>query len=96
MTAKKKTLELTGNVLQALPHTISAVRVEERHESLHPLCGRMRKHHIRTLLGDKRLAERSVHELKRGRIMYQVSGTSITPTIPPLARLGPAPVWSRR
>jgi translation initiation factor IF-1 len=61
-------IEVEGEITEALPSTM--FRVEEGHDVLAPISGKMRKHYIRILPGDKGKVELSPYDLTRGRITY--------------------------
>jgi translation initiation factor IF-1 len=67
----KEKIEATGTVVEALPNATFRVGLEDGHEVLAYICGKMRRYHIRTLLGDKVLVEVSPYDLSRGRIIYR-------------------------
>jgi translation initiation factor IF-1 len=60
-----------GRVVEALPSTQFKVALENGHEVLTYLSGKMRKYYIRILLGDKVRVEMSPYDLTRGRIVYR-------------------------
>lgn len=60
-----------GVVVEALPSTQFRVRLDNGHEVLAYLSGRMRKYYIRILLGDRVKLEMSPYDLTRGRIIYR-------------------------
>ena len=60
-----------GLVIEALPGTQFKVRLENGHEVLAYLSGKMRKYYIRILLGDRVRVEMSPYDLSRGRIVYR-------------------------
>ena len=62
---------LEGKVVEALPNTTFRVELENGHEVLAYLSGKMRKHYIRVLLGDAVRVELSPYDLTRGRIVYR-------------------------
>jgi translation initiation factor IF-1 len=64
-------LILEGKVVEALPNTSFRVRLDNDHEVLAYLSGRMRKYYIRVLLGDRVRVELSPYDLTRGRIVYR-------------------------
>jgi translation initiation factor IF-1 len=64
-------LMVEGNVTEALPATQFKVRLDNGHEVLAYLSGKMRKHYIRILLGDRVRLEVSPYDLSRGRIVYR-------------------------
>jgi translation initiation factor IF-1 len=64
-------IELQGTVVDCLPGTQFKVRLDNGHEVLAYLSGKMRRYYIRVLLGDKVLVELSPYDLTRGRITYR-------------------------
>lgn len=60
-----------GSVIEALPSTQFKVRLDNGHEVLAYLSGKMRKYYIRILLGDRVRIEMSPYDLSRGRIVYR-------------------------
>jgi translation initiation factor IF-1 len=71
MTAKEEKIEIDGEVTEALPSTMFRVALETGHEVLASISGKMRKHYIRILPGDKVKVELSPYDLSRGRITYR-------------------------
>lgn len=71
MTKKEKKIELEGTVIEALPGTQFRVELDNGHEVLAYLSGKMRKYYIRILLGDRVRVEVSPYDLSRGRITYR-------------------------
>ena len=72
MTAKEEKIEVEGEVTEALPSTMFRVALDEGgHEVLATISGKMRKHYIRILPGDKVKLELSPYDLSRGRIIYR-------------------------
>ena len=69
--AKKDVIELEGEVLEALPNAMFKVKLENDHEILAHISGKMRMHYIKILPGDKVTVELSVYDLNRGRITYR-------------------------
>ncbi len=68
---KEEKIEMEGTVIEALPGTQFRVRLDTGHEILAYLSGKMRKHYIRILLGDRVRVELSPYDLTRGRITYR-------------------------
>ena len=64
-------IEVEGNVIEALPNATFKVALDNGHEVLAYLSGKMRKYYIRILLGDRVRVELSEYDLKRGRITYR-------------------------
>src|SRR5256885_68501 len=64
-------IEVEGSVIEALPNANFKVALENGHEVLAYLSGKMRKYYIRILLGDRVRVELSEYDLKRGRITYR-------------------------
>ncbi|CAG1004404.1 MAG: translation initiation factor IF-1 [Anaerolinea sp.] len=64
-------IEVEGTVIETLPNAHFKVKLDNGHELLAYLSGRMRKHYIRILLGDKVRVELSEYDMARGRITYR-------------------------
>ena len=64
-------IEVEGEITEALPSTMFRVEVEGGHDVLATISGKMRKHYIRILPGDKVKVELSPYDLTRGRITYR-------------------------
>lgn len=71
MTQKEEAIELEGEVVEALPNTMFRVRLDNNHEVLAHISGKMRMHYIRILPGDRVKVELSPYDLTRGRITYR-------------------------
>ncbi len=71
MTKKEEKIVMEGTVLEALPATQFRVELENGHEVLAYLSGKMRRYYIRILLGDHVRVELSPYDLSRGRITYR-------------------------
>ena len=69
-------ITVEGTVIEALPGTQFRVKLENDHEVLAYLSGKMRKYYIRILLGDQVRVEMSPYDLDRGRIVYRAKKTS--------------------
>ena len=70
--AKEEAIEVEGEVLEALPNAMFKVRLENGHEVLAHVAGKMRMHFIRILPGDRVKMELSPYDLTRGRITYRI------------------------
>jgi translation initiation factor IF-1 len=68
---KEKPLEVEGVVTEALANTRFRVRLESGHSIIAHVAGRMRKHFIRIVPGDKVRLELSPYDLSKGRITYR-------------------------
>jgi translation initiation factor IF-1 len=64
-------IEVEGEVIETLPNATFRVALDNGHEVMAYLSGKMRKHFIRILLGDRVRVELSEYDLKRGRITYR-------------------------
>ncbi len=64
-------ITVEGTVVEALPGTQFRVELDNGHEVLAYLSGKMRKYYIRILLGDRVRVEVSPYDLNRGRIVYR-------------------------
>jgi translation initiation factor IF-1 len=71
MAKKDEKLEVEGTVVEALPNTQFRVRLDNDHEVLAYLSGKMRRYYIRILLGDRVRVEMTPYDLTRGRINYR-------------------------
>jgi translation initiation factor IF-1 len=71
MAKKEEKIELEGTVVEALPATQFRVELDNGHEVLAYLSGKMRRYYIRILLGDRVRVEVSPYDLSRGRIVYR-------------------------
>ncbi|BCW92963.1 MAG: translation initiation factor IF-1 [Acidobacteriota bacterium] len=69
--AKEEAIEVMATVVEALPNAVFRVELENGHTVLAHISGKMRKHFIRILPGDKVLVELSPYDLTRGRIVYR-------------------------
>jgi translation initiation factor IF-1 len=69
--AKEEAIEVEGIVREALPNTMFRVELQNGHIILAHLSGKMRKHYIRIVPGDKVRVGLSPYDLSRGRIIYR-------------------------
>jgi translation initiation factor IF-1 len=68
---KEEAIEVMGTVVETLPNAMFKVQLENGHQVLAHISGKMRKHFIRILPGDKIKVELSPYDLTRGRIVYR-------------------------
>ncbi len=71
---KEDAIEVTGTVVKVLPATMYRVKLENGHELLAHISGKMRKHFIRITAGDKVTVQISPYDLSKGRITYRQRG----------------------
>jgi translation initiation factor IF-1 len=69
--AKEEPIVVEGTVLETLPNAMFKVELENKHQVLAHISGKMRMHFIRILPGDKVTVELSPYDLTRGRITYR-------------------------
>ncbi len=69
--AKQDAIELEGTVVEPLPNAMFKVELENGHQILAHISGKMRIHYIKILPGDKVKVELSPYDLERGRITYR-------------------------
>jgi translation initiation factor IF-1 len=69
--AKEEAIEVEGVVTEALANTQFRVELDNGHEVLAHVAGKMRKHFIRIVPGDRVVVEVSPYDLNRGRIVYR-------------------------
>jgi translation initiation factor IF-1 len=70
--AKKERIEVEGKVIAVLPNTMFRVELANGHQALAHISGKMRKHYIKILPGDRVLIELSPYDLSRGRVTYRL------------------------
>jgi translation initiation factor IF-1 len=68
---KEEAIEVMGTVVETLPNAMFRVELENKHEVLAHVSGKMRKYFIRILPGDRVKLELSPYDLTRGRIVYR-------------------------
>ena len=69
--AKRDAIRLEAKVIEALPNAMFRVELENGHTVTAHISGRMRKHYIRILTGDKVKVELTPYDLTKGRITYR-------------------------
>ena len=68
---KEEKIEMEGEIVEALPNTMFRVKLDNEHMVLGHISGKMRRHYIRILPGDRVKIELSPYDLDRGRITYR-------------------------
>lgn len=80
--AKEELLEMQGVVSDVMPDSRFLVTLENGHKLVAYTAGKMRKHHIRIIAGDKVTLELSAYDLTKGRITFRhIEGRSTAPRI---------------
>jgi len=69
--AKEEAIEKDGEVIESLPNAQFRIRLENGHEILGLLSGKMRMNYIKILPGDRVKVEMSPYDLSKGRIVYR-------------------------
>ncbi len=69
--AKEEAIQMTGEVAEALPNAMFRVQLENGHEIVCHVSGKIRMNYIRILPGDKVAVEMSPYDLTKGRITYR-------------------------
>ena len=69
--AKDDIIEFEGEVIDTLPNTLFKVRLENGHEIIAHISGKMRKHYIRILTGDTVTVQLTPYDLSKGRIVFR-------------------------
>ena len=72
--AKDDSIEVIGTVVKVLPATMYRVKLDNGHEILAHISGKMRKFFIKITTGDKVTIEMSPYDLEKGRIIYRHKG----------------------
>ena len=62
---------MEGTIVEALPNTLFKVELENGHEIIAHITGKMRKHYIRILRGDKVTVQLTPYDLSKGRITFR-------------------------
>ncbi len=69
--AKEDNIRMNGTITDVLPNTMFRVELENGHSMTAHISGKMRKHYIRILRGDKVTVELTPYDLSKGRIVYR-------------------------
>ena len=69
--AKEEPIQMAGEVVESLPNAMFRVRLENEHEIVCHVSGKIRMNYIRILPGDKVTVEMSPYDLTKGRITYR-------------------------
>ena len=69
--AKEEHIEMEGTVMETLPNTMFRVQLENGHIVTAHISGKMRKHYIRILTGDKVTVQLTPYDLTKGRISFR-------------------------
>lgn len=69
--SKKDVIEVEGTVIDSLPNTIFKVRLDNGHEIIAHISGKLRMNYIKILPGDKVVVELSPYDLTKGRITWR-------------------------
>ncbi|HQR50201.1 MAG TPA: translation initiation factor IF-1 [Methylophilaceae bacterium] len=69
--AKEELIEMNGVVMEVLPDSRYRVTLDNGHQLVAYTAGKMRKHHIRILAGDKITLEMSPYDVSKGRITFR-------------------------
>ncbi len=70
--AKEDVIEMEGTVIETLPNTMFRVRLDNGHVITAHISGKMRKHYIRILTGDRVKVEMTPYDLTKGRITFRL------------------------
>ncbi len=69
--AKEDQIEMEGKVIETLPNTTFRVELDNGHIIIAHISGKMRKHYIRILTGDRVKVEMTPYDLSKGRITFR-------------------------
>ncbi|HEY0965327.1 MAG TPA: translation initiation factor IF-1 [Candidatus Saccharimonadales bacterium] len=72
MASQKEVIKMQGTVVEALPNTQFKVELENGHSIIAHISGKMRKHYIRLVPGDKVEVEMTPYDLTKGRISFRL------------------------
>ena len=70
--AKEEQIQMTGTVTDTLPNTMFKVELENGHEIIAHISGKMRKNYIKILTGDNVKVELTPYDLTKGRVTYRI------------------------
>ncbi len=70
--AKEDVIEMEGTVTETLPNTMFRVKLDNGHVITAHISGKMRKHYIRILTGDRVKVEMTPYDLSKGRITFRL------------------------
>ena len=83
---KEDVIEMEGTIEEALSNGMFRVTLDNGHEVLGHLAGRMRRFRIKVLLGDRIKVELSPYDLSRGRITFRAKSTYVPAGKPPFRK----------
>ena len=69
--AKEEQIQMTGTVVDTLPNTMFKVELENGHQIIAHISGKMRKNYIKILTGDRVKVELTPYDLTKGRITFR-------------------------
>ncbi|MFN3236187.1 MAG: translation initiation factor IF-1 [Pseudomonadales bacterium] len=69
--AKEEQIQMSGTVIDTLPNTMFKVELENGHEIIAHISGKMRKNYIKILTGDTVKVELTPYDLTKGRITFR-------------------------
>lgn len=69
--AKEEHIEMEGTIVETLPNTLFRVKLDNGHVVTAHISGKMRKHYIRILTGDRVTVQLTPYDLSKGRIVYR-------------------------
>ena len=85
--AKEDSIEMDGTIIDTLPNTMFRVELDNGHTVTAHISGKMRKHYIRILTGDRVKVEVTPYDLSKGRITYRALYALIYQTKPAIGGL---------
>ncbi|HZL72496.1 MAG TPA: translation initiation factor IF-1 [Planctomycetota bacterium] len=72
MSENEDKIELEGEVIEALRGRMFRIQLDNGHQTLGYLAGRLKRYRIRVMFGDRVRIELSAYDLNRGRIIYRL------------------------
>ncbi|HBH30054.1 MAG: translation initiation factor IF-1 [Desulfofustis sp. PB-SRB1] len=72
--AKEEAIEVEGTIIEPLPNAMFKVELDNGHQVLAHISGKMRMHYIKILPGDRVTIELSPYDLTRGRVTFRAKG----------------------
>jgi translation initiation factor IF-1 len=84
--SKQDSITVTGTVTEVLPGTMFRVKLDNGHDVLAHVSGKMRRHFVRLVAGDRVSMEMSPYDLAKARIVYRLDPQAVAPPAPPQAQ----------
>lgn len=88
--SEEQTIEVVGKIIAVLPGTMFRVELENGHQVLAHISGKLRKNFIKITTGDSVKMEMSTYDLNKARIVYRMKNSNYQRTNAPIRSYGPS------